>query len=700
MSICPQMAEDLINELVDELVEPQLAQILDDSIKEREEKVEALRQKQIVIRKRKVFKSWSRYVKKRKSQRSILEKFPCLPSSLNVQDQLKSVGGDLKSYNLKETLQIRHQVDKLHDIITLEDKIVEESILEPMNDLPDMLATNNLRQWKLIVCGPSLDSDSIGKGLVEMTKKKLSIAVTTDQDQDPNVLSCFSSPQASVVVRWIDGDMIDQEIAYSEKKRRDYLTGTSAILFFHIDEEESANDAKSRLFKLIDLIPKVPGVALMILTTSNDFVLEEALEGVYSYDIVQTNVDIFRVSTITSIMKSIQSLTKLTRNFDMESVHGLNVKLIRDFVEDFLVENYFSEVYVDLREKLKANRPHCSPNDLIGLFNDIIDHLVNVVTDRELEQISWPIPELKNLVLDEEIPSYWNDFPYLEHLRSWITNLKLPLMNSAAMKTVEDLEQYLSLVSKSVSTFSLAYTRIKAILDKVQRKKLSLHQAPWTDIVHSLIDYKLGERPTLDPYSTHGSDLVVLYFDQHLRRFQPSKAWQRSRVIFDNSILEEDIEKPAKHLDSQLLKGIEAELNSSLQFEKNLEAMYMNESCEFGKNGVNEQRETKDIIDEENMLEMSTSFHYPVISMVSPNLGLIAGSRSMQQRVNQVVFTKKRPQEAVFLANNSPDEQIKKKPKKNTMKSHLVQSLHDKAEAELNLSDNFEQKLLATLNNF
>ena len=67
------------------------------------------------------------------------------------------------------------------------------------------------------------------------------------------------------------------------------MTGTSAILFFHIDEEESANDAKSRLFKLIDLIPKVPGVALMILTTSNDFVLEEALEGVYSYDIVQVS---------------------------------------------------------------------------------------------------------------------------------------------------------------------------------------------------------------------------------------------------------------------------------------------------------------------------------------------------------------------------------------------------------------------------
>merc|ERR1719228_732043 len=225
-----------------------------------------------------------------------------------------------------------------------------------------------------------------------------------------------------------------------------------------------------------------------------------------------------------------------------------------------------------------------------------------------------------------------------------------------------------------------------------------MHQAPWTDIVHSLIDYKLGERPTLDPYSNHGSDMVVLYLDQHLKRFRPSKSWQRSRVVFDHSILEEEIEKPAKHLDSQLLKGIEAELNSSYKFERNLEAMIMNESYELEKNDENEQSftETKDIIDKGDVLELSSSFHYPVVSMVSPNLGLIAGSRSMQQRVNQVVFTKKRPQEAESLVENTPDSvdgQVKKKLKKTMIKSHLVQSLHEKAEAELNLSDNFEQKL-------
>ena len=295
---------------------------------------------------------------------------------------------DLKTYTLQKTLKIRRQVDKLHDIIDLEDKFVEESILEPMNNLPELLHANGIKQWKLVVCGPSLDTESIGKGLVEMTKKKLSMAVT-DQDQDANVLSCFACPNASIVVRWVDGDMIEQEIAYSEKKRRDYLTGTSAILFFHIAEEESVEVAKSRLFQLLDLTPKVPGVALMILTTSNDFILDQAPDGVYSYDIFNTSVDIFRLSTLTSVMKSVETLIQLTRGFDIDSIDGLNVKLLRDFVEDFLIEKFFVEIYVDLRERSRMNRHHCHPNDLIGFYNDAIDHLINVVTQKSEHSLNF-----------------------------------------------------------------------------------------------------------------------------------------------------------------------------------------------------------------------------------------------------------------------------------------------------------------------
>ena len=200
-------------------------------------------------------------------------------------------------------------------------------------------------------------------------------------------------------------------------KKKVLLTGTSAILFVHSDEDESVEAAKTRLFQLLELIPKVPGVALVILTTSNDFFMEQIPDGVHSFDIFQTSVDIFRFSTITTVVKSVETLVKISRHFDMDSVQGLNVKLLRDFVEDFLVEKFFIEIYVDLKERLQTKKEHCHPNDLIGLFNDVIDHLVATVTDNELENISWPIPELKKLVLDEDIPSYWNDFPYLEHLR-------------------------------------------------------------------------------------------------------------------------------------------------------------------------------------------------------------------------------------------------------------------------------------------
>ena len=195
LNMCPEVIENLINDTIKEMIGPQLDIVVDEAIREREDKIQALKQRQVLVRKRKFFSSWLRYVRKRKSQRSILKKFPCLPSALSIKDQFKS---DLKSFSLKNTLKLKKDVDNLHNVIELEDKIVEDSILEPFNDLPDVLGENGLKQWKVLVFGQSLEFDSIGKGLVEVVKKKLNIAFSSDQDQDPNVLSCFSTPQASV----------------------------------------------------------------------------------------------------------------------------------------------------------------------------------------------------------------------------------------------------------------------------------------------------------------------------------------------------------------------------------------------------------------------------------------------------------------------------------------------------------------------
>ena len=149
--------------------------------------------------------------------------------------------------------------------------------------------------------------------------------------------------------------------------------------------------------------------------------------------------------------------------------------------------------------------------------------------------------------------------------------------------------------------------------------------------------------------------------------------------------------------------GIETELDSSLRFEKNLEAIINNEDYKI-ENIYDESLETKDEEEDDidEMFELSNSFHYPVVSLISPNLGLIAGSRALQQRVDHVKVVKKRPKSEQFAENyqESSCEQVKKKPKKTIIKSHLVNSLSTKADAELNSSNDFEQRLLATLNNF
>ena len=63
----------------------------------------------------------------------------------------------------------------------------------------------------------------------------------------------------------------------------------------------------------------------------------------------------------------------------------------------------------------------------------------------------------------DEITLHFCDF------RSWITNLKLPLMKSAAMKTIEDLEQYLSSSSstKYLNDYSALFHPKRLLIEEI-----------------------------------------------------------------------------------------------------------------------------------------------------------------------------------------------------------------------------------------
>ena len=694
----PEMVDEIADDVIEELVGPIAKEIFEGCQREREQKVLALRKRSISRLKSSTFKAWRRYVVKRKSQRSILANFP---SMLKSSSSKKSLDSTIKSTSIKKTLELRKHVNQLHEAIELEDKLIEETVLHPMNDLPDILHQNGLTHWKLILCTPTVDDkESIGKGLVEMIKRKLTInasAINSDQDFDfTNVLTCFTAPSVSMCVRWIDSDMIYESLAYSEKKRREFLMGTSSILFLHIEEMESLEDAKHRLCELVYKIPSVPGVSLMILTTSSvasKADISEALclsslvedKAVTNFDVHSISVDIFKISTVLAVHNAVEASAKMSQNFHSNAIE---VKVIRDFVEDFLADRYFTTVYTDLAERRAKCWPHKNPNDLVSLYNAIIDHLVTVSSSKSLENISWPIPEMRKTVLDDEIPSYWNDFPYVEQIRNWLLALKLPLLSEY------DVRNYVNQLRSRGSDFSLAISRVNYSLRNMQEFE---ENVPWTDIINDLIDYKLGQRATGNPFNTSGSEILVVYFKHELETFQLPRSWTRSIVrkpVYSEKTSHSSF--PEKVLKSELHGEIVEELNTSLAFEKKLESILNGDECSYDDAVA---VDAMDLDKSDDAKIVLGSIHLPVISMISPKLGAIAGCKSRQHRIDFALQPMTRKRSRISMIEDDEDLSPMKVPQfKKTIKSKLVTNLDQKIQEEAKNYKNFEEKLLKALN--
>ena len=65
---------------------------------------------------------------------------------------------------------------------------------------------------------------------------------------------------------------------------------------------------------------------------------------ILSYENVHGNVDIFAINTMLTIMKSLASLASQSQEFDLEQIDGLQVNLIRDYMENFITDKFLSNL--------------------------------------------------------------------------------------------------------------------------------------------------------------------------------------------------------------------------------------------------------------------------------------------------------------------------------------------------------------------
>ena len=495
ISMAPSIWEDICKDVLD----IELLSIAQTAIKEaaahRDSVVEDMKQRGLKKLQNKIFNAWRHYVMKVQKQKNTLANFPSTPSfkSVAAQADLLSWGNqnDEKphsSKSLKNRIDNRRLLGNLFKTVDLEEEFLNTLVLKKIElhkEVGKYLTKANPTtanvSWKLIICLPDTSYESKNRAICEMIKRKFSGDKTSSNVcDDLNLLLCESVPYhesdgplnilspskrrlCSICVRSVTTQVLVEEIAMSEKKRRDILSGTSAILFLDIesDANDDANDDDqsidednplARLESLLHNIPHNPPVPMLVMTTSRESLDDVATKldletwmhqkFIRTYHINRVSINIFNLESLVNIERSIVWLAENSppSNYPVVSflhkreakTNQLLVKPITHFVQDFLSENMYTNIYNDLEDRRLQGYAHQRPNTLIALFNSAIEHLIKLVKNPELQEVSWPIPELKSALVygcREVVPSYWNETGYIDEICETLKSLALPNFN-------------------------------------------------------------------------------------------------------------------------------------------------------------------------------------------------------------------------------------------------------------------------------
>ncbi len=377
---------------------------------------------------------------------------------------------------------------------------------------------------------------------------------------------------------------------------------------------------------LLENLPRSPPVALHILTTSTNGpdemqgalgvkkLLEEKM--VANCEVLNISNELFDGANVINLCEAVSSLARRSPLATTVAPPDLRFKSLRHYAEDFLCTKVFAEFYADLDEqrrqtgKVSPTR-HLGPAILIATVNSAVEYIKLALQRQELEQMSWPIPELccssEELELFPDSPcSYWNDAMHLEAAITALDRLILPDFTEIDGSDWDDIAKavgsyFSSQVEKSFGDSSRHRARIAKCLIKCQRKHtLSRQQqrhdntlkspghakdyVAWTEIIHIFVDYRLSCLATRDEYSPEGRDMVVGVYDTDLEDFSlNSSAWRvggkriSARELSrtqenDDTVKNDETEKTVMKSSDELEKSITEEWASTTAFEKKLKS--------------------------------------------------------------------------------------------------------------------------------
>ncbi|XP_048239016.1 germinal-center associated nuclear protein-like isoform X4 [Haliotis rufescens] len=380
--------------------------------------------------------------------------------------------------------------------------------------------------------------------------------------------------QVGVCVRTVMGTLNKKEVQKVEDKR--LLLGSAGILFVlpPVDDNQAYwKQATARLAGVLHAKPKSPALPLVI-------VLPESANGSLSVSelIQRLELNSFQDDGLVSVVDKLslpagvveleadlpQAADRLSESVvwlveHMAELPTLLTARVDDYVEELLLQEYFTPVLHNLRRNKERHTLHQAPNTLITLYNCAVEHLAEVASAASLATLSCPIPEFVWCYQKKELPaSHWNTSEHLSHLYEEISLLQLPRFRyydydcNSWEQVCSDVWAFVQDVvkqNKGKNTIHLA-TRIKSLLQKVQeefndvcylvegedRCEPTYVNMPWTDVIDACITYRLTCLPIMDKHSQEHPprELVVYYSEDEFNDFAAPESWKEA--MFDSNI--------------------------------------------------------------------------------------------------------------------------------------------------------------------
>ncbi|XP_059170750.1 germinal-center associated nuclear protein-like isoform X2 [Physella acuta] len=398
----------------------------------------------------------------------------------------------------------------------------------------------------------------------------------------------FSATSLGLCVRYFRG--VWNDIQELDVLKKDVLKGTSALLFITSNTEDPLmkNSIKEsiwqkdrkRLHQLVKQKRRDPAVPLIIIVprVSQDEVSLEVLdEKLELNSLHQQNC----LSAVHIAQPLVSSRERLLEHFDDWTVQltnclhfaannfppppKLRVKPVSDYIEDAVVEFFKAPVYQDLRTRTKHQLLHQSPNTLLSLYNDVIEHTAMTAATGSLTDMSWPAPEFDDSS-NKNIQSVWNTEGHLCDLNELIAKVRLPYfrysdMEAESWSTVcEDVWSYIHNLTKkdSGSAKIKLFQQVVTLLSRVKKTFdqfcwLVMEDGPceptymnmaWTDFIDACIHYRMVtlrtghitiRRPEEEADETvdegdekeeEFEEVLVYYQEDELDDWEPPRVWE------------------------------------------------------------------------------------------------------------------------------------------------------------------------------